>query len=199
MIIGHMPLKNEYLKNFIYSFHMPLFFLISGYFFKYSDNKSCFKKIFKRLIIPYIITCIIIIMYKICRLILDKNFLEILNTIKVWGLASLYGRGSGENFGITPIGAIWFLPALVFSTYLMNYIYKKRYRYIFVIILSYIGYKTSQFIWLPLSVQAGMVALIFIYLGILMKEKDFLNIRLKLYEYVFLILIMIFGIKYGGN
>lgn len=33
MIIGHMPIKNEYLKNFIFCFHMPLFFIISGYFF----------------------------------------------------------------------------------------------------------------------------------------------------------------------
>ena len=30
MIIGHMPIKNEYLKNFIFCFHMPLFFAISG-------------------------------------------------------------------------------------------------------------------------------------------------------------------------
>ena len=65
VIIGHMPLKNRYLINFIYSFHMPLFFIISGYFFKYRENKECIKNIFKKLILPYFITCILIILYKI--------------------------------------------------------------------------------------------------------------------------------------
>ena len=87
MILGHMSLQNEYLKNFIYSFHMPLFFIISGYFFKQRDNKVCMKNILKKLIVPYIVTCVFIIAYKVFRLILDGNFTEITNTIKVWGLA----------------------------------------------------------------------------------------------------------------
>ena len=44
--------------RFIYAFHMPLFFFISGYLFKsdkYNSFKDFFKKRFKRLIIPYLI------------------------------------------------------------------------------------------------------------------------------------------------
>ena len=100
MIIGHCGIKNQYIKHFIYSFHMPLFFLISGYFFKYREDKECLKKNFKKLIMPYIYTCLAIIFYKLLRLILDNNYSDIAETAKTWVLASFYGSGNKEPFGI---------------------------------------------------------------------------------------------------
>ena len=53
---------SEYLLKWITSFHMPLFFVCSGYFFKY-EVKSYKKKITgkcKALLIPYIIWGILI-------------------------------------------------------------------------------------------------------------------------------------------
>jgi len=199
MIIGHMPLKNEYISNFIYCFHMPLFFIISGYLFTYKDNKECLKNIVRKLLVPYIITCIAIIVYKIFRLILEGNFVAIPNILQTWGLASLYGSGSMQPFGIRYIGAIWFLLALAFATYCMNNIYKSQYRYLWVILIAYIGYKTSQYIWLPFSVQAGMVAIVFMYIGILAKEKDILNKRISINIYIALIFIVAFCVKYAGK
>lgn len=32
MVLGHNSLASQPLNDFIYSFHMPLFFLLSGYF-----------------------------------------------------------------------------------------------------------------------------------------------------------------------
>ena len=199
MILGHMSLRNEYLKNFIYSFHMPLFFIISGYFYKKRENKVCIKNILKKLIIPYIITCVAMIAYKVFRLILDGNFTEITNTVKVWGLASLYGSGLGEHFGISSIGAIWFLLALGTATYIMNLIYNQKYRYLWVLLIAYVGYKTSSYIWLPFSIQAGMVALVFVYIGVLAKENDVLNKKIPTELYALLIFIIVFSTKYGGN
>ena len=199
MIIGHMPIKNEYIKNFIYSFHMPLFFIISGYFFKPKENKACIKNIIKKLIIPYIITCIIIILYKVLELVLEGNFKEITNSIKIWGLASLYGSGFGTHFGIRFIGAIWFLLALGLATYIMNLIYNQKYRYLWVIVIAYVGYKTSSYIWLPFSIQAGMVALLFVYIGVLAKENEVFNKKFPFIMYLFLISIAIFCIIKGGK
>lgn len=53
MIIGHLT---QYATNIIFSFHMPLFFILSGYFYKQTDIKSGLINDAKRLIIPYIIT-----------------------------------------------------------------------------------------------------------------------------------------------
>ncbi len=41
VLLGHSLYINKHLKNWIFSFHMPLFFFISGYLFnfdKYKDN-----------------------------------------------------------------------------------------------------------------------------------------------------------------
>lgn len=199
MILGHMSLQNKYLKNFLYTFHMPLFFIISGYFFRYRENKICIKNIIKKLIIPYTLTCIIIIFYKVFRLLLDGNFSDITNTIKVWGLASIYGSGYGIRYGIQFIGAIWFLLALGFATYIMNLIYNQKYRYLWVLLIAYVGYKTSTYIWLPLSIQVGMVALVFVYIGVLVRENDLFNTKIPIILYLFLIFIMVFCTKYCGN
>lgn len=199
MIVGHCSIKNQYILNFIFSFHMPLFFLISGYFFKYRQDKECLKNNFKKLIMPYIITCIAIITYKLLRLLLDKNFTDIIGIIKTWGLASLYGSGTKEPFGIKYIGAIWFLWALFFALYFVNITIKSKYQHLWIILISYIGYKTSTYIWLPLSIQAGMVATVFVYLGILARRYDIFNKKVPIILIISIILIVIFCTIYGGK
>lgn len=56
MVIGHAEAP-ELLTNFIYTFHMPLFFIAAGYFFKrkYLDNpwQFCVKR-FKGLYVPFV-------------------------------------------------------------------------------------------------------------------------------------------------
>ena len=56
MVIGHAG-SPSFVGRFIYAFHMPLFFIASGYFFstKNLDNKISFiKKRFKGLYIPFV-------------------------------------------------------------------------------------------------------------------------------------------------
>ena len=48
MIFGHSMVKNSipFCRGFIYSFHMPLFFLISGCFLKITDVRNRGNQIF---------------------------------------------------------------------------------------------------------------------------------------------------------
>lgn len=201
VIIGHMPLGDyPMIRTFIYSFHMPLFFLISGYFFKQRENKDCLKNIFRHLILPYIITCLVMIGYLILKnVIVEKSIVQIPSILKTWSLAALYGKGSGTEFGIIPIGAIWFLLALSFSTYFMNILYNNKYRALWIIAIAFVGYKTAQYFWLPFSIQAGMTALFFMYLGVLAKENDILNIKINWILYSFLIFTTVFCTMYCGK
>ncbi len=199
MIIGHIAAEYEYIRKFILCFHMPLFFIISGYFFRHRENKECLKYIFKRLIIPYIIMSILIILYKVVRLAMNESYSEILSTIKTLSMASLYGSGSIEAFNISNIGPMWFLLALAFAIYFMNNIYNTKYKPLWVLLIAYIGYKTSEYIWLPFSIQAGMVSLIFIYIGMVAKKYDIFNKRINLNTYIFCTLIFAFCVKYGGD
>lgn len=56
MLLGHNSLANKHIFDWIYSFHMPLFFVLSGYF---TSNKPIpfsqyLKKNARQLLIPYI-------------------------------------------------------------------------------------------------------------------------------------------------
>lgn len=57
MVLGHNALANDGVFDFIYSFHMPLFFILSGYFS--SAKQELFlpylKKNVKALLVPYVV------------------------------------------------------------------------------------------------------------------------------------------------
>lgn len=58
MILGHIPLSAQF-DHFIHAFHMPMFFLISGFFFhkssSWADAVSSIKKKARKLLIPYVV------------------------------------------------------------------------------------------------------------------------------------------------
>lgn len=69
MVVGHTRCP-DYLRQLIYLFHMPLFFLFSGYFFnqKYLDNKKMFiKRKLKTLYLPYVKwSLLFLLIYNFC-------------------------------------------------------------------------------------------------------------------------------------
>lgn len=193
IIIGYMNI-NQYIKTFIFTFHVPLFFIISGYLFKKRTLKECLKKTFKELIIPYILISILII----AAVIVKSHFYlkqenNVTNELFIkWLLASLYGCGSGIHFGINQIGAIWFLLALGISKIIYNCIYDYKHKIILILIISYIGYKTSKILFLPFSIQPGMFAIIFFYFGNLLREKNEIFDKYKIIIYILGIFSLIF-------
>ena len=70
MVLGHDNMVSDDLRCYIYSFHMPLFFAISGLFAKdYIRGISVIKGSFKTLMIPYIClnaVCLIFFHYLNC-------------------------------------------------------------------------------------------------------------------------------------
>lgn len=113
VIIGHIYKSDNILITWIYSFHVPLFFIISGSLLYYKDtvNKNLLSLTINRvksILIPYIIFCFINIVFE---LILRPS----LETAK-WGILQ-----TGVLFGI---GATWFLPALFISEMLFILIHK---------------------------------------------------------------------------
>lgn len=56
MILGHMSLVDKDWGAFIYTFHMPLFFILSGGFTKEKvDKKETIKKIYHQLLLPFLL------------------------------------------------------------------------------------------------------------------------------------------------
>lgn len=177
VILGHMD--NDSIKQFVFSFHMPLFFMISGFFLSTKGKpRELLRKRVRALLPPYLLTSIALIAMS-CL----KNFIQILRGKKElfdlvydackWIYAALYGAGINftDPFRIISIGAIWFLLASIVSNYLVAKALQTKYPAIFIIVTAIIGYGTSKIVWLPWSIQAGMTASVFVYMGTLLKKN----------------------------
>lgn len=180
IIFGHLGIDR--VNSFVFTFHVPIFFLISGYFLK--DNTSIqefVSKKVKQLILPYSVTCIgIIFGVTIWDILKNHTFANVVYNLKTYTIASIYGSGTieyTEPFYIKQIGALWFLLALFFAMIIARVLMQYRFGVLGVLIIAYIGYKTSSIFWLPFSIQSGMTASLFVYLGMLAKKYKIMERR----------------------
>lgn len=61
MIVAHTYGPGNMLWNFIYTFHIPLFFIVTGYFYKEHTIQQLLTKNIKQLLVPYIAMCFIVV------------------------------------------------------------------------------------------------------------------------------------------
>lgn len=197
VLIGHLfaPLP---IRVFIYSFHMPLFFLISGFLLKFNDSIgfSLFKA-FKHLIVPYILTCVVMALSDMVYNGIASD--RLLNRL----LMSLYSIPSnivpGQHYGITQIGPIWFLCALFWGQIVVrifNCIQSIVARAFIILSLAIIAIVIGYHIWLPFALLNGMVAAIFVWIGSeikAMKMQDVLYSRMALIVSLVIWLVCIVG------
>lgn len=117
VVLGHVT-KNRILIRIIYSFHMPLFFFLSGYLI----NKNCGARIFDihyiknkfiQLILPFCEYRIILVVY---WLLIERQFREL------------------------DVGPIWFLPVMFFTYIMISIIlpYLKKLKYKCFLLISFI-------------------------------------------------------------
>ena len=115
MLIGHNEIANDRIFDFIYSFHMSLFFILSGYFasIKNIDYKSFLQHNIKGLIVPYVLFYIITLPFG--YLVRYINFEEH-NFASWWEFAikPIIGLFTVKttDFAININGPTWFIVAL---------------------------------------------------------------------------------------
>ncbi|MGM9919108.1 MAG: acyltransferase family protein [Lactimicrobium massiliense] len=111
MIFGHTYSFGTPVRNFIFSFHMPLFLILSGYTFHY-EKLSCRsffqkeRKDFLQLIVPVIIVHLLIILHGI----LVDHYNGIIHD-ELYALA----YASGYTPDRPSLGACWFLVSLFWA------------------------------------------------------------------------------------
>ena len=107
-----ISLISPYLHRFIYAFHMPLFFFLSGYFFNPDILFwTLFKKRFHSILKPYFVT--ILLIYIASLSFTNMRFATVFGRI----LKSLYATGYYIDWT-----QLWFLPSL-FVTSLFAFIF----------------------------------------------------------------------------
>lgn len=200
MIIGHVFNIPNLLKIFIFSFHMPLFFILSGYTFNKKNQMVLIKNSFKRLIIPYLLTGFTMLLLNIILTIKRTGGLDGFEMLIRDNLLSIFFGGGGITSipnGVKPIGAIWFLLAMFWANIIFNAFLKTKLSFIGILIVSYIGYISVKIKWLPLDIQIGMFVTIFMYVGYFIKRGKIFEKHLSLTLTILFLGIWIFTILYG--
>lgn len=168
VIVGHTFMKE--IGPFIQAFHMPLFFIVAGYFFKYKPLSEQMKKDFRRLIVPYFVVVLI------TALIASLKYYKSTHEINLF-LSTLYECG-------TPA---WFLLALFGAKQLFNIIYGyfENYYLLIVFVVSSIPCFISHFIDINpiLSIAPSICGLLFYAIGYYVKISNSLHL-LKRNSYI---------------
>jgi fucose 4-O-acetylase-like acetyltransferase len=169
VVAGHIPGLPNMLHSWIYSFHIPLFFIISGMVLKTSDKPSVFiKKKIRGLLAPYLLL-----------------------NILVWGLESIGRFGAGisgfktidfnlikdEFIGIfvsyrltSYYYILWFVIALFFSSILAYAILRLINNWLLITLIGLLFIVINSIVWkfvkgAPLSLDIVPLATGYILLG----------------------------------
>lgn len=188
VVLGHCWLVEYRIFWFIYRFHMPLFFCISGYLFNKKNNyKSFLISKIKTIIVPYII-------FFIFSYIISINFLgENITPNQMLTYMFL----NGKYCSIVNNWAIWYLPLFFIVSNLFYFIAKIKKEKIFYIILvalvvitvpvNILLQKITVDSYIPFSIQALTPGLLFMLIGYLYKlNKEKINNTKIFKKFIFL-------------
>ena len=181
VIIGHIFADATMLplRKFIYSFHMPLFFFLSGFLFSTKDIKIkdfLFKRV-KTILIPYFIFALIsFLLYVSAYLFIkkispgsvvgqDQDILKLF-----YGIFYSKAAPGYMSYNVP----IWFLTC-IFLVQVIYFILNRIIKNEFIIlgitfILSILSFSFFRNIFLPWSIDAAFIGIFFFSVGFILKK-----------------------------
>lgn len=155
MVAGHTS-KPETISKYIWSFHMPFFFFVSGVFYsekKYNTFSSLLKRRIFTLLVPYVFFSVVVM-------------LGYYGTI-YWNPKELYLGWSGY--------ALWFIPVLFMSEMLLypfaKFMNKTITKIIIIVLLLCLSKLLAMLeIHLPFKIEAVSLSCSFLFMGYVLKK-----------------------------
>ena len=184
VFLGHTALTDKHIEHYLFSFHMPLFFFISGFFFRATDVPGSYRRFFLERInarmVPYMSFGLLTYCIWVFPLLL-KKYGVYHGTYPVPD--SLFCRpligmlyGIGDSDWLPHNALLWFLACLFVTEVIFFFIYsntKSRRTMLLVLLLfGFLGYIDSVYspMRLPFSADVALTAVVFYGLGFLLKD-----------------------------
>lgn len=209
VVLGHCLPPYSLMNRIIFSFHMPLFFIISGFFFNKSNNFiTILKKRIISLLVPYYFTCLMLLflwfIFECPNPIIDTPIQSIKNILVNHIIGYLYGSGNVNICksirNIQPVGAAWFIPCL-FVVNVLYFIFcnikNVIRRLIYIILCASLGIVIGKYVYLPFSVDVAFIGVIFFIEGNIIFK--YIHILYKKEIIVFVIVFFIISLFYIEN
>lgn len=189
VVFGHIPEeRGSFFLNYIVTFHMPLFFFISGYLTKKEDfNINTIKKYTHTLIVPYFIYNILSYPFWAFRYTIEhpnEDWVEYLKPV----LGTIFIQQN--TFCSRPLnGVTWFLVALLMMKVILSICNKYKYGLYFFSILSItcaFFYVYNEFYRFTIDlVPVGFAKCTpFYLLGYLSKDRQILPTTCRKYDWI---------------
>lgn len=166
MIMGHVKFGSAFSK-WIHFFHMPMFFIISGYFYHGQSFSVMVKKRVKTLLVPYLVFGVL---HCVISFIINKQ-------IDVHAFYLLFWENTAEG-GVPIAGALWFLSAMMITEVLfcclqqLNFsVWWKEIIAAMIVALAGMAFATYLPFRLPWAIDAGMVGVGLYQIGKTIKEQ----------------------------
>lgn len=140
VVLGHMPLRNIFLNDWIFTFHIPLFFFISGFLSSHTSEYKLYMK--KNLYSLILVTVPYFIISLLCHSLQNYYFYPEHFNLENILLKPLNYYLTGDS----RMGPMWFLIALFWMRIFYNYLsglFTSRILFWSAIIFSIIVYYTS--------------------------------------------------------
>jgi fucose 4-O-acetylase-like acetyltransferase len=186
VVIGHTPMPLG-LKLFIYAFHLPLFFFLSGYLEKGRGVKETLIHGAKTLLLPYLLLYLIFYLYWVLfefwpsRGIHADPLATLLRPLT--GLIFAIGRNTTYSYIIPYVAPIWFLPGLFFTKLLHALIQAVsrrfsgwRIAYFAIALFILFLWRLVYFHDMPsFSINSAFMAFPYFYAGYLLRRADLME------------------------
>ena len=191
VIQGHSLGAHSY-RHFIYAFHMPLFFFISGLVFDYKkyNFRQTFKKSVKGILVPYVLFSLLSIVLWPLQI---GNFEWTPYFIGKQLLGIIYANSQTLDFNLV----LWFLPCLFVAKILFAFLSEKIKNTlalaVFLIGFSLLGYFAFLYfpdLTLPFGIESAVTAVVFFGLGSIVRTNYYERLnkvnRKKLFYVLFI-------------
>ena len=176
------------LAKFVYGFHIPLFFILSGFLFK--PDRFSVVKYLKRLILPYFILCgINLVIYGVICLGSGEHY-----DLPKYIIGILYSNGTLE--WMPNCSPLWYLTCAFVTFFIFAALFKVKVKW-FALLGAVTGCGISYVLYLagapklPWNIDSAMMALIFVYAGYEMRRRDIVGYLLR--RPVFVVLLIVCG------
>ena len=163
IVFSHFE-QNDFAGSFLWTFHVPLFFFMSGYLTHPRSDRDFLASVTRKLVLPYVaIYVVTVLLTAVLRS--DYDLHSILRA-----LAGLYyGTHSYPWFANA---ALWFLPSLITVEVLYNFCVRRfALSYLLFVAVSYVLYRQHQ-LNLTFSIDLSLLGLNFFLAGVLAKRFD---------------------------
>ena len=182
VILGHCQIGRY--RDVIFSFHMPLFFICSGFTLRVSQTAEDFKKNTKRVFLYLMANAFgIFLAETILKIVFVPENRATPGILLSYLLERVFvfigGSGAEITFGtktIESVGIVWFLMALFWGRTIFDLLHlkcrKKAVFYVLIGAFSIAGFVLGRIQWLPMSLDIAFIIQPLFLFGHALKKAD---------------------------